>query len=153
VRHFVDELQEYSLPLMLPEVEVNSVLGAVRLILRTLMDTQPVLPPAAKGAIDGILSKSPGKLLDQLTQVEECANHLRSEIAHGPMSNEWELRRIVLALLDYAANPGFKLRCYWEEESAIKTAASSGTGSSAEVGKNDAQRKDPGERQKRCQEP
>jgi hypothetical protein len=112
----VYELRDQAFDLADPDVvAVKSVVGAVKLALQAYKEAHPTITKPVEEAIDKILSPSGQPSSALLTQIEECAGQLRSAYSSTDQSHSGRLTDIILALLEYASNPSFKLHCYYRE--------------------------------------
>jgi hypothetical protein len=94
---------------------VDCVVGAVKLALQAYKEAVPTITEPVKEAIDKIASTSGDATYALVGQIEECVKQLRSGNAMTDRSPAGQLTRIVIALLDYASKPSFKLQCYYRE--------------------------------------
>jgi hypothetical protein len=110
----VYELREFDL--VDPDVvAVKTVAGAIKLALQTYKETHPTLTKPTEEAINKVLSTSGHQFSTLLTEIEECAGHLRSDRVTTDQSLNSRLTEIIIALLEYASNPSFRLQCYFKE--------------------------------------
>src|SRR5262249_45469830 len=79
VNQEVYEVRDQTYDLVDPDVvAVKCVVGAVRLALQAYKEACPTITKPAEEAIDKVLSASGQPSLALLTQIEQCAGHLRS---------------------------------------------------------------------------
>ena len=116
VNQEVYELRDQTYDLVDPDVvAVKSIVGAVILALQAYKEACPTITKPVEEAIDKVLSASGRPSLALLTQVEECAGHLRSGRVMTDRSPKARLTDLIIALLEYASKPSFKLQCYYKE--------------------------------------
>jgi hypothetical protein len=111
----VDDLSDYGYDLVDPDVvSVDSIVGAVKLALAAYKEAVPTITEPLKEVIDNIVTTSGESTVALLEQIEGCVRQLRSGNAtdQGPSA---QLTRIMIAFLDYASKPSFKLQCYYRE--------------------------------------
>lgn len=112
----VYELRDEAIDLVDPDiVKVACVLGAVKLALRAYRDAGVVIAKAADEAIEKVLTASSEPSLAVFALVEEIGRQLRAGRASTGQCPDVRLTDIVIALLEYASKPSFKLYCYLKE--------------------------------------
>jgi hypothetical protein len=112
----VYELRDQTFDLVDPDVvAVKSIVGAVKLALQAYKEAHPTITKPVEEAIDKVLTASGQPSSALLTQIEECAGQLRSGRVMTDRSPNARLTDIIIALLEYASKPSFKLQCYFGE--------------------------------------
>jgi hypothetical protein len=116
VNQEVYELRDETYDLVDPDVvAVKSVIGVVRLALQAYKEACPPTTKPVEESIDKVLSGSGQPSLALLTQIEECAGQLRSGRVMTDRSQNARLTDLIIALLEYASKPSFRLQCYYRE--------------------------------------
>jgi hypothetical protein len=107
IDHIVDDLSDYGFDLVDPDmVSLDSVVGAVKLALRTYKEAVPAVTEPVKNLIDNIVSTSGDPTVALFKQIEECAIQLQPSMTDRSTAN---LTQIISALLMYASKPTFQV--------------------------------------------
>lgn len=116
VNQEVYELRDQTYDLVDPDVvAVKCIIGAVKLALQAYKEAFPTITKPVEEAIGKILSESGQSSSALLIQIEECAGQLRSGRGMTDRSLNARLTDIIIALLEYASKPSFKLQCFFGE--------------------------------------
>jgi hypothetical protein len=117
IEQLVNELNDHTNDLMDPDaVAVKDVVWVTKLALQSVKDAVPTISEPVKKVIDDVISSGQGDpTVALLEKIEECARQLRSGYSVTDRSPLTRIIWIVIALLDYASRPAFKLQCYYRE--------------------------------------
>jgi hypothetical protein len=111
------DLNDHASDLMDPDaVAIKDVVWVVKLALQSVKEAVPTISEPVKKVIDDAISSVQGDPTVALFEkIEECARQLRSGYSVTDRSQVTRIIWIVIALLDYASRPDFKLMCYYRE--------------------------------------
>jgi hypothetical protein len=117
VEQLVNELNDHTNDLVDPDaVAVKDVVWVTKLALESVKEAVASISEPVKKVIDDVISSVQGEpTVALLEKIEECARQLRSAYSVTDRSPATRIVWIVIALLDYASRPGFKLQCYYRE--------------------------------------
>lgn len=117
IEQLVNELNDHTNDLVDPDaVAVKDVVWITKLALQSAKDAVPTISEPIKKVIDDLIASVQGEPTAALLEkMEECARQLRSAYSLTDRSPHTRIIWIVIALLDYASRPGFKLQCYYRE--------------------------------------
>jgi len=117
VEQLVNELNDQTNDLVDPDaVAAKDVVWITKLALQSVKDAVPTISEPVKKVIDDVIASVKGEpTVALLEKIEECALQLRSAYSVTDRSPHSRIMWIVIALLDYASRPGFKLQCYYRE--------------------------------------
>ncbi len=110
IRLLVGQLCDYEGKLDDPNrVKIASVIGAVRLAVKTIKTDTAILSKECAEFADALLMMSGPPSLELLEQLEVFADKLRSEIVWTDRTSRSEVLQIMVMLLEYATKSQFKL--------------------------------------------
>jgi hypothetical protein len=117
IEQAVNELNDHTNDLVDPDaVAVKDVVWVAKLALQSIKDAVPTISEPVKKVIDDVISSVQGDpTVALLEKFEECARQLRSTYNVTDRSPLTRIVWIIIALLDYASRPDFKLQCYYRE--------------------------------------
>jgi hypothetical protein len=119
IERLVHELHEFFGILHEPYVDIKTLLGATRCVLKVFLESKPTLSDEARNTIDGFLGADAKKAAarEQIMVMETIASLIRAVMQGGTVTGA---HNVVLAFLAYSTSSAFQIRAMVDDQRAQK---------------------------------